>query len=107
MHRRVDGFLGRIMLLGDEVEQYLRADLLVDSLLKLLIVQDGSHLPIAVAGPEGGVHLHLRLAHILPGEMLINLIFRSCDILLCIVLFWILRNFGLSFGFCRRGFIAS
>ena len=40
------------------------ADLLVDGLLELLVVQDGPHLAVAVAGPEGGGHLCLGLAHV-------------------------------------------
>ena len=35
------------------------ADLLVDGLVELLVVEDGPHLPVAVAGPEGRGHLNL------------------------------------------------
>ena len=35
------------------------ADLLVDGLAELLVVEDGPHLPVAVAGPEGRGHLNL------------------------------------------------
>ena len=35
------------------------ADLLVDCLAELLVVEDGPHLTVAVAGPEGGGHLNL------------------------------------------------
>ena len=37
----------------------LRANLLVNGLLELLVVQDGPHLPVAVARPEGGGDLYL------------------------------------------------
>ena len=36
----------------------LPADLLVYRLLKLLVVDDGPHLAVAVAGPEGGHNLN-------------------------------------------------
>ena len=35
------------------------ADLLVDGLAELLVVEDGPHLPVAVAGPEGCGDLNL------------------------------------------------
>ena len=41
-----------------------RADLLVDGLLELLVVEDGPHLAVAVARPEGGGHLGLGLTHV-------------------------------------------
>ena len=41
-----------------------RADLLVDGLLKLLVVEDGPHLAVAVARPEWRGHLGLGLAHV-------------------------------------------
>ena len=71
----------------------IRADLLVHRLLELLVVEDGAHLdnhyhyitaiiiiiiiiiiyhhyhlPVAVARPEWGGHLHLGLAHVKPGH---------------------------------------
>ena len=42
------------------------ADLLVDGLLELLVVEDGPDLPVAVAGPERSVDLNLGLAHVRP-----------------------------------------
>ena len=47
----------------------LRAYLLVYCLLKLIVVEDGTHLPVAVAGPVGGGHLHLGLTHIRPTKI--------------------------------------
>ena len=44
--------------------QHSRADLLVHRLLELLVIEDGSELALAVHRPEGGLHLHLGLAHI-------------------------------------------
>ena len=38
----------------------------MDGLLKLLVVDDGPHLAVAVAGPEGGDHLYRGLTHVLP-----------------------------------------
>ena len=35
------------------------ADLLVDGLVELLVVEDGPNLAVAVAGPEGCGHLNL------------------------------------------------
>ena len=35
-------------------------------LLELLVVEDGPHLAVAVAGPEGGGHLYLGLTDIRP-----------------------------------------
>ena len=32
---------------------HLRTDLLLNSLLEFLVVEDGSHFPVTVAGPEG------------------------------------------------------
>ena len=43
-----------------------RADLLVYRLLELLVVEDGPHLAVAVAGPEGGGYLYLGLTDIRP-----------------------------------------
>ena len=37
---------------------------LVHRLLKLLVIEDGPELALAVHRPEGGLHLHLGLAHI-------------------------------------------
>ena len=39
--------------------QATAADLLVDGLVELLVVEDGPHLTVAVAGPEGCGHLNL------------------------------------------------
>ena len=46
------------------IQAYSRADLLVDGLLKLLVVEDGPHLAVAVARPEWRGHLGLGLAHV-------------------------------------------
>ena len=46
----------------------LRAYLLVYCLLKLIVVEDGTNLPVTVAGPVGGGHLHLGLTHISPAN---------------------------------------
>ena len=46
-----------------------RADLLVYRLLKLLVVEDGAHLSVAVARPKGGHNLDWRLTHILSGKV--------------------------------------
>ena len=35
-------------------------------LFKLLVVEDGPELALAVDGPLRGLHLHLRLAHVRP-----------------------------------------
>ena len=53
-----------IIIFSLKPTQYLRADLLVDGLLKLLVVEDGPHLAVAVARPEGCGHLGLGLAHV-------------------------------------------
>ena len=53
-------------------ENYLshsRADLLVYRLLELLVVEDGPHLAVAVAGPEGGGDLYLGLTDIRPLQL--------------------------------------
>ena len=47
--------------------EYIRAYLLMYCLLKLIIVDNSSHLPITIAGPEWSGHLYLRLTHISPG----------------------------------------
>ena len=39
--------------------QATAADLLVDGLVELLVVEDGPHLAVTVAGPEGCGHLDL------------------------------------------------
>ena len=44
------------------------AYLLVNCLLKLLVIQNCSHLPVAVARPVRRNYLHLGLAHILPWD---------------------------------------
>ena len=41
-------------------------DLLVDGLLELLVVEDGPHLAVAVAGPVRGHDLYGGSTHILP-----------------------------------------
>ena len=50
------------------INHKLPANLLVYCLFKLLVVQDCSHLPVAVAGPVRCHYLHLGLAHVLPGD---------------------------------------
>ena len=50
----------------ENTQNSLRADLLVDGLLELLVVEDGPHLPVAVGAPEGGHYLHLGVAHVHP-----------------------------------------
>ena len=47
------------------------ADLLVDRLLELLVVQDGPHLAVAVAGPVRGDDLYGGAADILPVTVVI------------------------------------
>jgi len=62
------------------------ADLLVDGLLELLVVEDGPDLPVAVAGPERCVNLNLGLT----------------DVRLGVILLGISREFRLSLGEGRR-----
>ena len=44
------------------------ADLLVDGLAELLVVEDGPHLPVAVAGPVGGDDLDGGAADVLSAD---------------------------------------
>lgn len=66
-----------------------RADLLVHSLFKLIVVDDGSHLTVAVTCPKWGGHLNLGLT----------------NVRLSIVLRWIGGNFCLSSLSLGDGFI--
>ena len=54
-----------IIIFSLKPTQYLRADLLVDGLLKLLVVEDGPHLAVAVAGPVRCDDLYGGATHVL------------------------------------------
>ena len=67
MHLRVRPPLGKVP--SEYFHPYTRdspAYLLMDGLLKLLVVEDGPDLAVAVTGPEWGVDLDLGLADIRP-----------------------------------------
>ena len=53
------------------------ADLLVNCLLKLIVIQDCPDLPIAVTGPVRLEYLRLRLAHVGPGAVLVGVEVRE------------------------------
>ena len=77
----------------------LPADLLVYRLLKLLVVEDGPHLAVAVACPEGGHNLDWRLTHILSGKFTQQWCWNvNCwETLLSATVFYWPRVVGLSF----------
>merc|ERR1719481_2168710 len=58
-------FLLTAAVAGTASSRALRADLLVDGLFKLLVVEDCPYFPVAVAGPVGCHYLYLALAHVL------------------------------------------
>ena len=77
-----------------------RADLLVDGLLELLVVEDGPHLAVAVARPKGGDHINSGLTHILSGklpELCWNVNCLKTLLSATVVVFYWTRIVGLSF----------
>jgi hypothetical protein len=55
----------------------LRAYLLMDGLLELLVVEDGPDLAVAIGAPERCYYLHLGLAHVNPEH--IEIIIKACE----------------------------
>ena len=77
---------------------HVRADLLVDGLLELLVVEDGPHLTVAVARPVRRGHLRLGLAHVGPGGKRLILQLSSHHHSLGVVLLGVARELCLSPG---------
>ena len=48
------------------------AELLVNGLFELVVVEDGANLAVAVAGPVGLHDLHLGVAHVRPVNMTLS-----------------------------------
>ena len=67
----------------------------MNSLLELLVVEDGSHLAVAVARPVGLSHLGPRLAHIRPVTA-IRKYFRRKYFSLCVVFLRVAGKLSLS-----------